>query len=329
MARDNNRSRQQRIKELRAKLDALDQESTPRQESSSPRKGNTVFSADEIRRVIRKQKQPEERTTAPEPIVYQRNLPRRDSSPSEEPNAGYGLKFTLEKAVDGVELCSERGKAFMVSTRVNDLDGAEFLSETFSKQISAENSPLRQKIASVYNPEELTLHDIIFLDIETTGLGNSPLFLIGTMVWEIDGFEVRQYLARNYAEEGAVISFFIETCASKKLLITFNGKSFDFPFIRIRAAVNGIPFNIEPAHFDLIHECRRIWKNVLPDCKLQTLERHICNKLRYNDIPGGQIPEAYHDYVRTENALLIVEILKHNMLDIVTMADLMTRFPGA
>jgi len=313
-----------KVKELHAKIDALCRESPPK------KKKDTMSSSDEIRRAVRKEKKSarilENSATAQTPIVYQRKLPRSQSSPAKS-GVGGGFQLTLEDAVDGVEVDSERGKAFVISNRVDDVDKVELLSKRFSDEIAVKDSPLCQRIASVCSTEELTPHDIIFLDIETTGLVNSPLFLIGTMVWEMDGLEIRQYLARNYAEEAAVISLFVKDCAPKKLLITFNGKSFDLPFIRTRAIASGTPFKIEPAHFDLLHECRRIWKDVMPDCKLQTLEKRICNRLRYNDIPGDMIPEAYHDYVRTENAWLIVEVLKHNMLDIVTMADIMIRFP--
>ena len=319
MAEDNSKSKEDRIKELRARLDAMSRE-FPR------RKRDAAFSADEIRRAIKKQKQSQEKSAELKPIIYYRDLPRRDAPPP-RPGAGQGWNVPLEEAVDGVEGHSARGKAFIVSTRVDDLDGAERFSATFKEKIVPKDSAFCQRIASIHNPQELALGDMIFLDIETTGLSSSPLFLIGTMIWEMDGFEVRQYLARNYAEEAAVISFFIEACIPKKLLITFNGKSFDFSYIRTRAVVNGIPFDIEPAHFDLLHECRRIWKDVLPDCRLQTLERYVCKRARYGDIPGDQIPDAYHAYVRTENACQIAKILRHNMLDLITLADLMTRFP--
>ena len=84
---------------------------------------------------------------------------------------------------------------------------------------------------------------------------------------------------------------------------------------------------IDPLHFDLLHESRRVWKDVLPDCRLQTLERHVCGRFRQADIPSSEVPEAYHEFVRTENAWQIVEVLNHNLLDLVTLADLMTRFP--
>ena len=65
----------------------------------------------------------------------------------------------------------------------------------------------------------------------------------------------------------------------------------------------------------------------MPNCKLQTLEGYICNRHRLGDIPGSEIPDAYHEYVRTNNAWQMVDVLKHNLLDLVTLADLMNRFP--
>ena len=170
---------------------------------------------------------------------------------------------------------------------------------------------------------------MLFLDLETTGLTNSPLFLIGIMVWSGQGLEVRQYLARDYAEEAPAVALFAEACAGKRLLVTFNGKSFDLPYVRARALVSGVPFEASPVHFDLLHECRRIWKRALPDCRLQTLEQHVCGRARPADIPGHAIPDAYHDFVRTGNARQLVTILRHNLLDLVTRAELMTRFPAA
>ncbi len=211
----------------------------------------------------------------------------------------------------------------MVRTRVADVEGAGAVSGTFRQQMLSTSSPIRQRLGV----DDVSCDDVIFMDVESTGLGSSPLFLIGVMVWQDDGFQVQQYLARNYAEEAAVVSFFVNACADKKLLITFNGKSFDMPYIRMRAAVHAIKLIEPPVHFDLLHESRRIWKHALPDCKLQTLEKYICFRRREGDIPSSEIPEAYHAFVRTENAYQIAEIIKHNMLDLVTLADIMTRFP--
>ena len=44
--------------------------------------------------------------------------------------------------------------------------------------------------------------------------------------------------------------------------------------------------------------------------------------------PGADIPDAYHAFVRTNDATEIVQIINHNLLDLVTLADLMTRLPA-
>jgi len=267
---------------------------------------------------------------SPASILYRRDLPRHQHRVSRRPVAAAHQGVALEESAGGRVIdCAGQGSLFLADTRVGDVAGAKDLSHNFATQLDDDSSPLCLKLGRVYDESALLPDDLIFMDIETTGLSSSPLFLIGVMIWEDDAFVVRQFFARNYAEEAAVVASFLEVCGSKKLLVTFNGKSFDFPYIRARATVNGLPFSLTPAHFDLLHESRRVWKHVLPDCKLQTLERDVCGRIRSGDIPGGEIPDAYHTYVRTNDAWEMVEALKHNMLDLVTLADIMTRFPDS
>jgi len=325
------KSKGEKLNDLRSQLDRLGY-------GGGAKRGGAVFSAEELRRKIRRkpesrprkkpEPQPLKKPPASGAILYQRDLPRRQTA-RRESGADSGRKVVLEEAVAGFEMAHQpRGKAFVVSTQAGNLEGAASLGAAFKELLADDHSRLCRRLAPVCEPSEVGPADVIFLDVESTGLGSSPLFLVGVMVWGADGFEVRQYLARNYAEEAAVIGLFLELCAPKKLLVTFNGKSFDFPFIRSRAAANGLPFDLAPAHFDLLHECRRVWKAVLPNCKLQTLEKYVCRRARYGDIPGSEIPDAYHAFVRTDNAGQMVQILRHNMLDLVTLAELMTKLPA-
>lgn len=174
---------------------------------------------------------------------------------------------------------------------------------------------------------DLRVERFLFVDIESAGLTSSPLFLIGAMYWHDTGFKVSQYLARNYAEEAAAISCFAACADGRPVLVTFNGKSFDIPYIRARGIATGAAYNPSTIHLDVLHLSRRFWKGRLPNCKLQTLEAAICGRPRQEDIPGAEIPDAYHAFVRSGNAWQLTDIMRHNMLDLVTLADIMTRFP--
>lgn len=266
----------------------------------------------------------------PGAILYRRDVPLRAGTKRRRWSPPVGEPVILEEVVPGVEVRSPRGgKAYFVAMRLCDLAGRwHSLCDSFGKCFAHTKSGLHTRLSRVCEPQALLPQDVMFMDIETTGLSNTALFLIGTMEWEGGDLAVRQLLARNYAEEPAVISLFRERLADKKLLVTFNGKSFDLPYVRVRAAATGVEFGAVPPHFDLLHECRRAWGGMLPDCRLQTLESRICGRPRLGDIPGNEIPEAYHAFVRTGNAAQIVDILKHNALDLATMAELMLRFPA-
>jgi hypothetical protein len=166
------------------------------------------------------------------------------------------------------------------------------------------------------------------MDLETTGLGSTPLFLIGTMVWEDGELVVKQYLARNYAEEGAAIALYARDLEARPALVSFNGKSFDVPYVQMRAAATGVNLGTELAHGDLLIAARRAWSGTVPNCQLTTLEEHICGRPRGDDIPGAHIPDAYHEFVRSENAADIVAIMEHNRLDLITLAELMLKLPA-
>jgi uncharacterized protein YprB with RNaseH-like and TPR domain len=281
-----------------------------------------------LRRKLRKERA-RPRDQSPQAIIYRRDLPVSEPTPA-RPRLLPGQHVVLEQAVPGVEVTVPGGgNAFLVENRLDELDGGwGQLSRLFSRRFERAGSRLARRLRELAQNEDLRLEHLLFLDLETTGLSCTPLFLIGTMAWEQGGFVVRQYFARDYAEEAAITSLFLKSLSGKRLLASFNGKSFDLPYLQTRAAANAISCRVALPHFDLLHECRRAWRGILPDCRLQTLERHVCRRTRFSDLPGSEIPDAYHAFVRTRNAAEMIEVLKHNMLDLATLADLMLRLPG-
>jgi len=168
---------------------------------------------------------------------------------------------------------------------------------------------------------------VVFLDIESTGLFNCPTFLIGTMSLCGDDFVIRQFFARDYSEEKCLIEVLSMHLAQFAAIVTFNGKAFDVPFIRDRAIYHGIRSTNRHVdglfHLDLLHHSRRHWRGVLPDCRLQTLEYHVCHRRRVGDIPGCEIPRVYHDFVRSGDPYPLIPVFHHNILDLVTMSELL------
>lgn len=168
----------------------------------------------------------------------------------------------------------------------------------------------------------------VFLDIETTGLTDTPLFLIGLMECSAEEFIFRQYFARNYTEEPWIIAAASDRLRGARVLVTFNGTWFDIPYIRRRAVANGVYFLEPKIHLDLLLEARRRYGGELPNCKLQTLEQMICGRFREDDISSSEVPDAYLEFMETGNLCRIVQVVKHNLYDLLAMADLASRMLG-
>ena len=74
-----------------------------------------------------------------------------------------------------------------------------------------------------------------FIDIETTGLSRSKnmIYLIGLLYFDFtqNAWVLNQYFANNMDKEGALLKEFISNISKFDHIITYNGNSFDLPFI--------------------------------------------------------------------------------------------------
>jgi len=265
---------------------------------------------------------------APDPIVYSRTIPAAPHRPARGPD--FGPAVALEDAIDGIVAEAPLGPGYYhIELPASDLEADSlYLHRRFLSLTGHPGGHPVSRLASARNADRLEPGEVLFLDIETTGLGITPLFLIGTMESCEHGFHFRQYFARDYSEEPSVIAAVSNRLARTGLLVTFNGKSFDLPFIENRATATGVRLCYPESHLDVLHEARRCYRQDLPNCRLQTLEQMVCGRCRDEDIPSAEIPEAYHEFVRTGDANKIRLILQHNLYDLLTMADLMHRMWG-
>jgi uncharacterized protein YprB with RNaseH-like and TPR domain len=172
-----------------------------------------------------------------------------------------------------------------------------------------------------------------FLDTETTGLAGGSgtyAFLIGLGSIDEEGFRVRQFFMRDYAEEKSVLHSLAEYLARFEVLITYNGRTYDQPLLETRYTMcrTRHPF-ARLEHLDLLCGARRLFKLRLESCRLVNLENQILGVERTGDIPGEMIPYVFFEYLRTKRAQRLMPVFHHNVLDIVSLACLTGIIPEA
>ncbi len=168
------------------------------------------------------------------------------------------------------------------------------------------------------------VEDIAFLDLETTGFWGCPVLLVGLLHEEEGRLVTRQLVARDYPEERELLAAALEHLGPRRLLVTFNGKSYDLPCFRERCIVHRVADAVTTrlAHVDLLHVARRLWRGCFGDCRLVTLERHVVGLHRAGDVASREIPELFHRFVRTRDLAALRPVLHHGRVDLLTTARL-------
>src|SRR5438876_8720459 len=196
----------------------------------------------------------------------------------------------------------------------------ELLSRTRDESLS------RKTLAALKDPEKW-----LFLDTETTGLAGGTgtyAFLIGLAWWDARGLQVEQFFMRDFAEEHSLLLELSHRIAERPVLVTFNGKSFDWPLLENRFTMTrSIAVPKLAAHLDLLHPARVLWKLRLGSVRLVELERHVIDAPRLgwhreNDVASALIPQYYFDYLRGGPAEPLAAVVRHNQMDLRGLAAL-------
>ena len=181
--------------------------------------------------------------------------------------------------------------------------------------------------------------EIVFLDIETTGLtggAGTYAFLVGCGWFQDGALQLRQFFMVGHALERALLDVVRERLESCGPLVTYNGKSFDVPVLETRFLYNRQPAPFgERLHLDMLHPARRLWRGTRPvvslpgeqsdRCTLSVLERGLFAMQRTADVPGFEIPGRYFAFLRSGDARPLQPVLEHNRLDLVALAALTAR----
>ena len=171
----------------------------------------------------------------------------------------------------------------------------------------------------------------LFLDTETTGLAGGTgtyAFLIGLGWWDAGGLQVEQLFMRDFTEEHSILHELSTRVVERPVLVTFNGKSFDWPLLENRFTMTrSIAAPKLAAHLDLLHPARALWKLRLRSVRLAELERHVLDAPRLgwhreNDVASALIPQFYFDYLRGGPAEPLAGVVRHNQMDLRGLAAL-------
>jgi uncharacterized protein len=171
----------------------------------------------------------------------------------------------------------------------------------------------------------------LFLDTETTGLAGGTgtyAFLIGLAWWDAGALQVEQFFMRDFGEEHAILHEVAARIAERPVLVTFNGKAFDWPLLENRFTMTrSIAVPRLAAHLDLLHPARALWKLRLGSVRLVELERHVLDAARLgwhrqDDVLAALIPQHYFDYLRGGPAEPLAAVVRHNQMDLRGLAAL-------
>ncbi|MBQ3421891.1 MAG: ribonuclease H-like domain-containing protein, partial [Romboutsia sp.] len=162
-------------------------------------------------------------------------------------------------------------------------------------------------------------------DIETTGL--SPKFckviLIGIVYNENNQTIIKQFFASNEDDDKELLLSFVNEIESFSSHITFNGFTFDIPFLNSRLRKHKINFSLnKDDDIDILRLVKPYKEKLsLLDCKLKTIEKYIGIN-RDDTISGRESVELYKEFIYTQNKNLKDKILLHNYDDIYYLSQM-------
>ena len=148
---------------------------------------------------------------------------------------------------------------------------------------------------------------IAFLDIETTGLGEPGDYITTIVVY--DGESIYSYV------QGQNLQDFRHDIQKYELLVTYNGTTFDLPFIR-----KYFKIPMKQAHIDLRYVLASLgYRGGLKSC-----ERQLgIDRKELVDVDGFFAVQLWWDYLNNGNEGALQTLLAYNTVDVIDLELLM------
>jgi len=166
----------------------------------------------------------------------------------------------------------------------------------------------------------------VCLDTETTGLGTGAgtvAFLVGIARWHAGVLHLVQLLLPDHGDEAALLDAVTAEIGPAPALVTYNGRTFDWPLLVARYRLHGRPAPVLAAHVDLLTVVRRLFRHRLGRARLRTAEEGLLALRRHDDVEGWEIPELYHAFLRGASAEPLARVARHNAEDVRSLGRLL------
>lgn len=148
---------------------------------------------------------------------------------------------------------------------------------------------------------------VAYLDIETTGMGMADDHI--TTIALYDGQTVRAYI------HGRDLDLFERDIGRYGVIVSYNGKCFDVPFIR-----QNLKIPVDQVHIDL----RYVLKSLGYGGGLKACERKLgIDRGDLDGVDGFFAVLLWDDYARNGNERALHTLLAYNALDVVNLERLM------
>lgn len=163
------------------------------------------------------------------------------------------------------------------------------------------------------------------LDIETTGLNPARnKFILGGL-FDFQTKTMHQIFAENRGEEAEALKSFAGEVSGLDMVITYNGRHFDMPFINKRLnnfKMKGCtPYNLD---LYLVVNGHSPIKKFVPNLKQKTVENYMgLWQSRADEISGAESVELYDRYEKSGDPQLEEKILLHNSDDVLQLTRLL------
>lgn len=186
------------------------------------------------------------------------------------------------------------------------------------------HQPITLSLEAINTIEQLCpSEDLLIFDIETTGFDRIRDHMVSVSILYCleNQYTISQWFSESPEDEKYLLEDIKPYFDNKKIHITYNGHSFDIPFLNIKYSHYNISTSLNKSKcYDLYRFARKAL--TLESYKLKSIESAL-NIHRVDQISGLECTLLYQEFLKTKDQALATLILQHNFEDVLNLVDLL------